>query len=381
MLNILSARRQRTNRNLQSLNEIHIDARAIRDNFQLLQSLQPEHYILPVLKSNAYGHGTQQIATILRSCDTPLICVDSYPEAQIVRKFSKKEVLIMWETVSSNYMHYNHRWLHVAVRSHSVVDTLIQTWKAWKVHLFLNTGMHREGIQLQDLWVLLSKIKDSKLQVVGVMSHFANADEVDASFDDTQIDVFSAWVQMIRNAWYTPKYMHHNNTAWLARHLDTIFTASRAWLGLLWYSPFTVGDSIWNWYEDLQPALSVWSTVTAIQQLEEWDSVSYGQKWTSEKNTRIAIIPFGYNEWLRRSLRGKRQVRRNYTYFPVVGTICMNLCFIDIGDSDVKLWDRIEVISASKDLSNSVSRFAELDETIIYEVLVNLDGFGKRVIV
>lgn len=127
MVNILCARRQRTNRKLQSLNEIHIDAKAIRDNFQLLQSLQPTHHILPVLKSNAYGHGTQQIASILKDLDTPLICVDSYPEAQIVRKFSKKEVLIMGETVPSNYIHYNHRWLHVAIRSHSVVDTLIQT--------------------------------------------------------------------------------------------------------------------------------------------------------------------------------------------------------------------------------------------------------------
>lgn len=381
MLNILSLRRQRTNRNLQSLNEIHIDAQAIRDNFQLLQSLQPTHHILPVLKSNAYGHGTQQISIILKDLDMPLICVDSYPEAQIVRKFSKKEVLMMWETIPINYNYYNHHWLHVAVRSEGVVNMLIHTWKPWKIHIFLNTGMNREWVSLEKLWSLLQKMQDSSLQVVGVMSHFANADEIDASFDDIQIQAFETWVQMVHDAWCTPQYLHHNNTAWLTRHQNGIFTASRTWIGMLWYSSFTTNNETWKIYEELQSALSVWSTVSTIQDLKAWDSVSYGQTWTTEKDTHIAVIPFGYNEWLRRSLKNKRQVKWNEQYFPVVGTICMNLCSIDIGDADMRLWDRIEIIGTKKNSQNSVSRFAELDETIVYEVLVNLDGFVRRVVV
>jgi alanine racemase len=267
------------------------------------------------------------------------------------------------------------------VWSERVVNMLIQTWKPWKVHFFLNTWMHREGIQLEKLWSLLQKVQDSPLQVVGVMSHFANADEIDASFDDVQIQVFEAWVQMVQDAWYIPQYLHHNNTAWLTRHQDSIFTASRTGLGMLWYSPFTKNDEAWKIYEELQPTLSVFSTVTAIQDLKAWDSVSYWQCWVASEDTRVAIIPFGYNEWLRRSLKDTRQVRWNDHYFPVVGTICMNLCCIDIGDAKVEIWDRIEVISNKKNSLNSVSCFAAVTETIVYEVLVNLDGFGKRVVV
>jgi alanine racemase len=214
-----------------------------------------------------------------------------------------------------------------------------------------------------------------------VMSHFANADEVDASFDQIQIKQFDLWVQVVRDAWFEPEYIHHNNSAWLVRHQDAWFTASRVWLSLLWYNPFEESNILSEKYSYLKPALSVRSTITSIQHLNASESVSYWHRWTTEKKTTIASIPFGYNEWLRRSLRWKRQVRRNDQYFPVVGTICMNLCCIDIQDADVKLWDRVEVISNKKPSSNSVSRFTELDKTIVYEVLVNLDGLVKRVIV
>lgn len=212
------------------------------------------------------------------------------------------------------------------------------------------------------------------------MSHFANADEHDASFDDIQIVKFREWVAMIHKAWYSPAYIHHNNSAWVVRHQDAWFTASRVWLSLLWYSPFERDNPQSEKYSSLKPSLSVRSTVTAIQHLQKWESVSYWHRWTAEKKTTIAVIPFGYNEWLRRSLRWKWHVRRGEQYFPVVGTICMNLCCIDIGGADVRLWDRIEVIANHKDSPNSMSRFAVLDETIVYEVLVNLDSFGRRVL-
>lgn len=378
---LLEKRRKRNNRNFQSLNKIQIDSQAIHANFSLLQSLQPKKSLFPVLKSNAYGHGTQQIATILKSCDTRLICVDSYPEAQVVRKFSQKEVLIMWETYPENYKYYNHRWLHVAVWSIRVLDVLLQTWKPWKVHLFLNTWMHREGVQLYELSNLLLRLKQSNLQIVGVMSHFANADENDASFDEIQIEEFMQWVEIIRKAWFDPQYIHHNNSAWLVKHTNAIFTASRTWLWLFGYSPFEESNQLSNYYYDLKPVLTVRSTITAIQKLKVWESVSYGHKWTTKKDTTIAVIPFGYNEWLKRSLRWKRQVKRNDQYFSIVWAICMNLCCIDIHEANVKLWDPIEVIGSKKKATNSINRFAELDNTIVYEVLVNLDSFMKKVVI
>ena len=134
----------------QSLNTLEINKAHIEHNLSLLQKLQPNHIIIPVVKSNAYGHGLKHIAGILNKISSqqiPLIAVDSYPEYQIVADTTDKTILVLGETLPANYSLYNPHRVHLAVGSLEVLQSLIQTNKKRNIHLFLNTGMNREGFQ------------------------------------------------------------------------------------------------------------------------------------------------------------------------------------------------------------------------------------------
>lgn len=107
---------------LHSLNTILIDKKAILHNLSYLQSLHPFDTVIPVLKSNAYGHGLKQMCQILSHADIPMVAVDSFPEYQIVRKYTNKKVLIIGETDVRNYRHFNRKRASFAVYNLSTLE-------------------------------------------------------------------------------------------------------------------------------------------------------------------------------------------------------------------------------------------------------------------
>jgi alanine racemase len=108
-----------------SLNRITISSQAIKHNFATFQSHKPNYTIIPVLKSNAYGHGIKQIAQIINSiAECKLIAVDSYPEYQIIHKHTDKDILIMGETWLTNYKLFDTKRTHFSVWSSDVVAAL-----------------------------------------------------------------------------------------------------------------------------------------------------------------------------------------------------------------------------------------------------------------
>lgn len=289
----------------QSLNIAEIYADNIIHNFSTLQHIQPHHTIIPVLKSNAYGHGIQQICTILQNIpkeSCPLIAVDSYPEYQIVRDTTDRDILILGEQLPSNYHLYDTSRTHFAIGSMINLQALIDTDKHRNIHLFLNTGMNREGFQEDDIDLLTQTLSDDShsLRVVGLMSHFANTDCIDSSYNQTQVDRFKKIYQTLVNnnsqLANNIKYIHINNSAGISKNHDPLYTASRSGLAFYGYNPLHPDDPHYSDYNDLRPALRLTSTITAIQYIKKGESISYGHKWTSSETTTVATIPFGYHE-------------------------------------------------------------------------------------
>jgi len=366
---------------LDSLNTIQIHRANILHNLEVLQNLQPESAIFPVLKSNAYGHGLKEVATILKSIDLPYICVDSVPEYYLVKKFAKKRSLIIGETLPSNYKKLHHKRATPCIYTLASLQALIESWKPWKIHLFLNTWMNREWIQYHELWGFLELLQWSKIELEWVMSHFANADEVDSNFCLDQIAEFKQMYSMIEQYGFTPKYKHIANTAWIAKIQDPFFTASRTWIGLFGYSPLVKEDPSYDKLASLKPSLDVKTTLVSMQRIKSGDIASYGGTFIANQDTTVATLPFGYTEGLSRSLRGKRHVMWQEKELPVIGTICMNLCIIDTLWENIKVGDQVTIISSNLQHPNTIQEFAKLSGTINYEVLVNLDPKARRTIV
>ena len=159
------------------MNVLHINKKALLDNFVYLKSLKPQARIFPVMKSNAYGHGLDQFLQVYKKIDVPYIVVDSFPEYSVVVRHSKHNVLVLGETYTKNYKEFDLKRTAFAVYNVETIHGLAKLKKNLNVHLFFNTGMNREGIQLHMLMNVLEALKRyPQIGVEGVMSHFHSAD-------------------------------------------------------------------------------------------------------------------------------------------------------------------------------------------------------------
>ena len=367
---------------LTSLNTIYISQERILANVHYLQWLKPDHQVFPVLKSNAYGHGLKQMCQILEKTDVPFLCVDSYPEWQFVQKYTTKKALILGETSPENYRWYDTKRASIAVYNITVLKALIEQGKKYSIHLFLNTGMNREGIQFHELDVVLKLLKQqSVLNLEWVMSHLANADELNHSFCKTQVAQFTRMYELILEAGFDPARRHIGNSAGMSRIYDPLFNAWRTGLATYGYNPLLAEDPQHEKYTALEPALRITTTVVSLQDLRPGDMVSYGWHFKADTASKTATIPFGYHEWLSRKLTNNWSVKWKDQYLPLVGAICMNLSCLDTLGHDVQVGDEIEIISRDKNVPHTIQAFADKTGTISYEVLVNLDWKAKRVIV
>lgn len=152
---------------VQAMNIIEISKTNILHNINQIRRIQPKWAIFPVLKSNAYGHGIQQMLEIYRGQDFPYMAVDSLPERQIVARNSDFDILLMGETFAENYHFFDFERTAFSVYTLETLQALAQLKCKVKIHIFLNTGMNREGIQdfeILDFIELLKKNPQIKLE-------------------------------------------------------------------------------------------------------------------------------------------------------------------------------------------------------------------------
>lgn len=370
---------------IETLNLVEIHATRLLDNLYYLDSLQAEdNALFPVLKSNAYGHGLKEVASILRDTPVPYICVDSFPEYQIVKDYAKKPSLIMWETIPSNYKYYDPRWAIPIVYNKETIQFLANSKKRFSIHLFLNTGMNREWVQEKDLRPLLDIIQQSKhLRLDGVMSHLAMVDMPDDTMTSKQIAKFKKMYHIIEEYGFSPKRKYIGNSAWMVKIFDNFFNAWRVWIAFYGYNHLDPEDKVWDAFDALQPALRITTQVISLQQIQKWETASYGKTFIAPRNMTIATLPFGYHEWLNRKLHDQWEIKWKdkqwKTYFlPLIWNICMNLSIFDTQWLDVEKGDKIELISWDKKDRNTLQHAATLLQTIPYEVLVNIDAKIRR---
>lgn len=367
----------------QTLNEITISRQAILDNYKVLSSSQKEAVIFPVLKSNAYGHGLKEICKILNDSAAPLVVVDSFPEAQIVYQYFKRKVLILGEMPAKAYSYCDLKRSEFCVYNKESLIALAKLGRA-KIHLFVNSGMNREGIKdlksfLSENYTLLKKV-----EITGLCSHLAAAEE-EVYLNKQQLDKFLNDLEILRSFGYNPLWVHLGNSAAIFSLHNKNLTAYRSGLSLYGYSPYNE-DSVNNVATSkLQPALSLTSTVVSIQDVREGESVSYNATYRAKNDGRTAVIPFGYYEGLNRKFSnlGKliwEQAGKRH-YLKIAGRICMNLTCLEINDLDVRIGDKIEVISRHKKDENSLSNLAKISGLVPYELLVGLQSNIRRIIV
>jgi alanine racemase len=349
--------------------------------------------LFPVLKSNAYGHGIKQIIQILSKLEVPYVVVDSYPEYKIVHRYSDKQILIIGETLPDNYRKFNFSRTAFAVYNIQTLQALGRIRKPVRIHLFLNTGMNREGVDNDDLSIFLETCKQyPNIQIEWVMSHLYGADgielidELDQELGgqkttvEKQILLFKEMYYHILEYGYSPLWRHIGNSAWMFKIKEKFFNARRPGLAMYGYSPLQTEDPVFPLTKKLLPALSISSRVISLHKVWPWDGVSYGHTYVFEGRELVGSAPFGYAEWLARNASGKISFTINKKRYPQLGTICMNLCSF-LADDLVAIGDEIQIISCNPKDKNTLSALAEASQTIPYECLIRFDKGMRRQII
>ncbi|MFZ4632411.1 MAG: alanine racemase [Patescibacteria group bacterium] len=369
----------------ETLNKIEIDAKKIISNFNYLKDKQGSAEIFPVLKSNAYGHGLKEMCLIINHTSAPLVIVDSFPELQIALKYFKRKVLVLGEMPLKAYDYCEFSRTEFAVYNDKTLKHLSKFGRKIKVHLFVNSGMNREGIKDIKSFISINKEYLDKVEVVGLCSHLASA-ESSSILNESQKDEFFKALDDLREAGYFPRWIHLGNSAGLLTIDNQILTAYRPGLALYGYNPLSDSeDSDYDINLALQPALKVKSRVVSVQRVLANEPVSYNETYRAIKDTNIAVIPFGYFEGLDRRLSNKAEFSitsiDSKFWAKIAGKVCMNLCCLDAGDENVQKGDEVIIISDDKDDRNSILEISKLMDTIPYEVLVRLQTSTRREIV
>ena len=336
-----------------NLDRLKFNAIKFRDN--------SEKEIIGVVKANGYGTVDYMEARALEECGIRFFAVSSLDEALRLRKNGIQSQILILGYVPENSMDLiKKNDLSIVTVSKDFVQKA--NLEDVKVHLKLNTGMNRIGVNVSEAKVVLDLLKEKKANVEGVMSHFSSAD-TDAEYSRNQYALFRECVLSLN---YSFRYIHMSATDAAIIIDDDICNARRIGIGLLGYCAHEFG---------LKPCVSLYSEVVMCKQLSAGDTVSYGRHYTSDGKGYILTIPLGYADGFYRSNTGKDVYVEN-EYGKIVGSICMDQLMI-LTKYSHSSGTKVELFGEHVD----IAKRAEELNTITYELLTSMSDRIRRIYV
>ena len=334
--------------------------------------------IAPILKSNAYGHGLTTVAKLLDTEGVSFFMVDSLYEAQQLRHAGvHSRILVMgyvrpMDMVRSRLKNVDFALVDIEqLRELSSIAT-----HTLRIHLKLDTGMHRHGIPEGDFDEALTLLASTpSLQVVGVCSHFADADNEDETHTKEQVALWNKLLPRVQGAFPSISYIHLSATKGVRFAKGTGTNVIRLGMGLYGIDT-SPNDSL-----SLMPVLSMHSTISSIRSVQKGEWVGYNATYTASTPRRIATVPAGYFEGVDRALSGTGFIEVREVMCPIVGRISMNMSSIDVTDvPGVSVGDVVTIMSRNPKDPNSVASVAKSAHTTPYVILVHIPQHLRRVV-
>ena len=354
---------------------VEIDMDALRNNFNFFRSkIQPTTKMLVMVKAFAYGAGAEKIAAFLERNNVDYLGVAYGDEGVALRKAGIKTPILVMNAEPYSYETIIENNLEPAIFSQKsleeFVKTLINVGKEnYPIHLKIDTGMHRLGFSPNEINQVIETIKTQpEITVKSVYSHLADADNFESdSYSHQQFQVFDKVLHSLREELPYNFIAHILNTEGILRFPEHQYGMVRMGIGM--YGTVSNKEISKYLYAGV-----FWKTIISqIRELPIGERISYGGIFTTNRDSRIATIPVGYADGLRRSYGSSGGVVYiNGTECPIVGTICMDMCMVDVTDVSCEEGDEVEIIGNHITLD----KFAKKLGTIPYEVLTSI---SKRV--
>ena len=358
-----------------------IDLARLDENYREIRRVLPEGCRFAGLcKANAYGHGAAQVARRLEALGAEYIAVSCYEEAVDLREAGVgSDILIL--APSPVFLAENIARLGCTQTigdldaALGMSERLYGTGLTLRCHLKLETGMGRTGFRTGadgELAQVLEALRLPGLEWTGVFTHFAVSDEPDSNFTQLQFERFVSAVRELEELSQRPLGIKHcANSGAVVNFRQTCLDMVRP--GLLLYGLYPGAE---RGGLDLKPVMSVKTRVAEITHHRAGDTISYGRTFTCPRDMTIAVIPIGYADGLPRRLSGQFSVSVNGRRAPQVGTICMDMCMLDVSDMpSVRVGDIVTVFGDEP----LAGELAEKAGTISYELLCAVSPRVPRV--
>ncbi len=362
-----------------------LDLAALRHNIEIFRSRLPATCrLMPAVKANGYGHGMIPLSKALSSMGVDAFCVASISEGVELRQNGiKGEILILGYT--------NPRDFPLLVRYHlmqTVVDLayalqLNEYGKPLQVHIALDTGMRRLGVDARD-HDAIARIMDMKnLSVVGIFTHLCTDDTdkaSDCAFTDEQAKRFADAVDALKKRGYSIPRLHMQASYGVLNYPHLAGDYAR--VGIALYGIKSNRGDLDRSGADLTPVLKFAARVACIKELAPGEGLGYGLDHVAEHPSRVAIVTAGYADGVPRALSGGMgRVLIGGEYAPIIGRICMDQLTVDVTHlSHVSAGDEVTLLGRDGDNEISVYEWAETCGTLTNEILSRLGTRPERVI-
>lgn len=345
---------------------VEVDASALRRNAEALMGLLPDGCeLMPVLKCGAYGHGAVKSARVLEGCGVRAFAVACAAEGVELRRAGVRgTILVLGWTAPENFPCLARYGLTQTVTELPYAEALSAFGRDVDVHIKVDTGMHRLGLDAEDIAAAERIFELPHLRVTGMYTHLCVSDSLAPearSFTGAQSERFFALAEELRRRGYDVGRLHTQASYGLLNYPDARCAYVRAGIALYGFKSAEADDAaVWP---PLKPALSLKARVAQVRELPEGAGLGYGLAYTTPRPSRIAVLPIGYGDGCPRDCAGAWALV-NGKRAPVVGRVCMDQLFIDVTDcGPVQSGDCIQL---------DIAALAEASGTITNEILSRL---------
>jgi len=359
-----------------------INIQNLKHNYNRIKAIAPQSKMMAIVKANAYGHGMVKIAKILQEEGSDFFGVAFADEGAILRDNGiTKPIVVLFPGAIHEAPIYCNYDLQPIASSKRFMTAINEEAKNQgvdiKAHLLIETGMHREGIKVElvpDFLSFMSELKN--IELIAACTHFATAQD-NKEFALHQLRLFLDTIDNLKSDGYFFQYLHAANSAGIGNFPDAQLNIIRPGLSLYGYPPAKDLEEVFA----VKPIMKLLTKVIITHRIKQGESVGYSRLFIADKDTTIATLPLGYGDGFTRAQTGKANCLINGKKYPIVGSICMDACMVDVGDDNIKSGDQVVIIGNQGSESILATDIARVINTIPYEVTTAIAARVPRVYV
>lgn len=358
-----------------------IDLDALDHNVSLIeQKLPAGTKIMPIIKADAYGHGSVEFARFLRD-RAAYFGVAALDEAIELRRAGiDTPILILGYTspeLFEDAMKYDITLAMFRSGDAVLLDRAAEAQgKRAKIHIAVDTGMSRIGYQVTDGSAddAAKILSFANVDIEGMFSHFATADEVDKTEAEHQHERFDIFRHMLAERGVRPRLVHLDNSAGIMEMKDSFYDMARA--GIILYGLYPSEEVVKEAFP-LEPVMSLISHVSHVKNLPPERGISYGRTYITDHEIRVATVPVGYADGYPRALSGIGRVLIGGKSCPILGRVCMDQMMVDVTSlPDVAVGEMVTLVGRDGDETITVEELSAPANSFNYEFVC---GIGRRV--